>query len=47
MQMVSNGDNLHGMLSPVLWENLENYFKMLSADNFTQSPKHLPLTKSV
>ena len=33
MQIVS-GDYLHEMSKPVFWEK---YFKMLSAENFTQS----------
>ena len=36
MQTVSNGDNWHEMSDPVFWEN---YFKMSSAENFTQSAK--------
>ena len=39
MQIFSLGDNLHGMSYPVFWEKLEKYFKMLSAENFTQSAK--------
>ena len=37
MQIVSNGDNLHEMSKPVLWEKQEKYFKRSSAENFTQS----------
>ena len=37
MQIVSNGDNLHDMSKPVFWEK---YFKMLTAEIFTQSAKH-------
>ena len=36
MQIVSKGDSLHEMSSPVFWER---YFKMSSAENFTQSAK--------
>ena len=36
MQIVSLGDNLHEMSYPVFWEK---YFKMSSAENFTQSAK--------
>ena len=39
MQIVSWGDNLHEMSNPVFWEKQEKYFKMLSAENFTQSAK--------
>ena len=39
MQIVSNGDNLHEMLKPVFWEKKKKYFKMSSAENFTQSAK--------
>ena len=41
MQIVSLGDNLHEMSYPVFWEkNKKKYFKMSSAENFTQSAKH-------
>ena len=33
MQIVSLRDNLHEMSNPVFWEK---YFKMSSAENFTQ-----------
>ena len=39
MQIVSWGDNLHEKSNPVFWEKQEKYFKMLSAENFTQSAK--------
>ena len=39
MQIVSLGDNLHEMSNPVFWEKYEKYFKMPSAENFTQSAK--------
>ena len=39
MQIVSWGDNLHEMSNPVFWEKQKKYFKMLSAENFTQSAK--------
>ena len=39
MQIVSLGDNLHEMSNSVFWEKYEKYFKMLSAENFTQSAK--------
>ena len=34
MQIVSKGDNLHELSKPIFWGN--KYFKMLSAENFTQ-----------
>ena len=37
MQIISLGDNLYEMSNPVCWEKLEKYFKMSSAENFTQS----------
>ena len=40
MQIVSLGDNLHEMSNPVFWEKYKKYFKMSSAENFTQSAKH-------
>ena len=39
MQIVSLGDNLHEMSNSVFWEKYEKYFKMSSAENFTQSAK--------
>ena len=39
MQTVSNGDSLHEMSNPVFSEKEEKYFKMSSAENFTQSAK--------
>ena len=39
MQIVSDGDNLHEMSKSVFWEKLEKYFKMSSAEIFTQSVK--------
>ena len=34
MQIVSNGDNLHEMSNPVVWENIykENIINLLSAE---------------
>ena len=32
MQIVSNGDNLHGMSDPVFCENSENITNLLSAE---------------
>ena len=44
MQIVSIGDNLHGMSKPVFWKKKrkekEKYFCVSSAENFTQSAKH-------
>ena len=47
MQTISQGDNLHNlgdnlhkMSKPILWEIEEKYFKILSAEIFTQSAKH-------
>ena len=37
MQIVSIGDNLHEMSTPVFREKEENFFRMSSAENFTQS----------
>ena len=38
MQIISSlGDNLHVLSYPVFWEKYEKYFKMSSAENFTQS----------
>ena len=31
MQIISNGDNLHEMSNPDLWENKEHIISMLSA----------------
>ena len=36
MQIVSNGDNLHEMSNPVFWEKQEKYFKLSSAEIYTQ-----------
>ena len=37
MQIVSIGDNLHKVSNPFFWEKIrKKYFKMLSAENFTQ-----------
>ena len=36
MKIVSLGDSLHEMSNLIFWENLEKYFKMSSAENFTQ-----------
>ena len=41
MQIVSTGDNLHEMSNPALGGNISKYFKMLPAENFTQSAKRL------
>ena len=38
-QIVSLGDNLHGVLKPIFREKEEKYFKMLSVDIFTQHAK--------
>ena len=40
MQIISFGDNLHEMSKPIFWEKYEKYFKMLSAEIFTQNAKH-------
>ena len=40
MQIVLNGGNLHEMSNPVFWEKQEKYFKMSSAEFFTQDAKH-------
>ena len=37
MQIVFNNDNLHEWSNPVSWEKYKKYFKMLSAEDFTQS----------
>ena len=39
MQIFSLGDNSHEMSNPVFWEKQENYFKMSSAEFFTQHAK--------
>ena len=39
MQIISYGDNLHEMSKPVFWEKKEKYFKLSSAEIFTQSAK--------
>ena len=39
MQIISNGDNLHEMSNPVFSEKYEKYFKMSSAENFSQRAK--------
>ena len=39
MKIVSIGDIFYEMTNPVLWEKIENYFKMSSAENFTQNAK--------
>ena len=39
MQIVSTGDNLHEVSKTVLWEKYEKYFKVSSAENFTQGAK--------
>ena len=39
MQIVSIGDNLHGVSKPFFWEKEEKYHSILSAENFTQSAK--------
>ena len=41
MQIVFIGDSLR-VSNPVSWEKLEKYFKMLSAENFTQCAKCYP-----
>ena len=40
MQILTNGDNLHEITNSVFWENQEKYFKISSAENFTQSAEH-------
>ena len=41
MQIVFSGDNLHEMSKPVfVFEKLENYTKILSAEIFILSAKH-------
>ena len=39
MQIVHNGDYLLEMSNLVIWEKYEKYFKMFSAEKFTQSAK--------
>ena len=39
MQIVTSGDNLHEMSTPVFREKKEKYFKMPSAENFTMGAK--------
>ena len=39
MQIVSLGDNLHEMLNPFFLMKIRNYFKLLSAEIFTQHAK--------
>ena len=39
MQIVSTGDNLHKVSYLIFQEKLEKYFKMSSAENFTQNAK--------
>ena len=36
---LSIGDNLHEMTKPVFWEKQEKYFKLSSAENYTQNAK--------
>ena len=40
MQIVSTGDNLHKMSKSVSGKNKKKYFKMLSAETFTQNAKN-------
>ena len=47
MQIVSNGYNLHEMSISVFSERQEKYFKLLSAENFTQSDKGVYLYKPI
>ena len=37
MQIVFIGDNLHEILNPFSEKNMKKYFKMSSAENFTQT----------
>ena len=37
------GDNLHKMSNPVFWEKIRKYFKMSSAEIFTERAKHVAL----
>ena len=39
MQIVSLGDNLHEMSKPIFWKKIRKYFKILSAEVFTQNAK--------
>ena len=39
MQIVSWGDSLCEMTKPIFWEKYEKYFKMSSANIFTQHAK--------
>ena len=39
MQIVSFGDNLHEVSNPIFLEKQENYFKLSSAEIFTQHAK--------
>ena len=39
MQIISTGDNLPELSTPVLWEKVEKYFIKSSAETFTQSAK--------
>ena len=39
MQIVSLGDNLHEVSDPIVSENLEKHFKILSAEIFSQHAK--------
>ena len=39
MLIVSIGDNLHEMSNPLFWEKKETYFKISSAEIFTQHAK--------
>ena len=42
MQIVSERDNLHEMPKPTFWKKKwEKYFKLSSAEIFTQHAKHL------
>ena len=39
MQIVSFDDNLHNVSKPIFWKKKAKYFKMSSADIFTQNAK--------
>ena len=41
MQIISDGDSLHGMSNYVFWGEKEKYFKLSSAENFPESAKRL------
>ena len=41
MQIVSKGDNLHEVSDPYILGKIKMYFKMSSAEIFTQHAKHL------